>query len=310
MKLFLAVVLALSVSAPLSAAELPDFADDFQSNNNKWYSMGDTQVKNGEYYVYNKDISQSITWNRLVFSEGRIEVDMKFRGGAHESTYGLMFKYRDNSHTYMVLFNRAAKCALILVNGDIKNLTGWKSVKAHPSTFNRVVVDVEDNLITVTVNGQQAFQVTDRTIRSGKIGFYARKETSASFDNLKVWLKKDGQTGSVEKSAPAQTMKAVAAGRTLVSGMVTESGKPVPGIEVKAYLISDLKARRVVYDRGVVTDGSGKFALDLAQGSQYMIKAGVDERDWRAGRGKHGGTVIDLNFPEEAKNVVIPLERS
>jgi len=94
-----------------------------------------------------------------------------------------------------------------------------------------------------------------------------------------------------------------------VSGTVKEGKTPVKSIEVRAYLVSDLASRRIVFVEKTETDRRGKFSIKLEPGYQYILKAGVDEEEWRKGKGKHGGTVIDLNFPEEARNILIPIEK-
>lgn len=98
-------------------------------------------------------------------------------------------------------------------------------------------------------------------------------------------------------------------GKTVpVTGRVTLRGKVMTNTPVKAYLVSDLAQRRVVLIAETRTDARGNYSVRLAPDSLYILKAGTDEHLWRKGQGVHGGTIIDLNFPEEAKNADIPLE--
>ena len=93
-----------------------------------------------------------------------------------------------------------------------------------------------------------------------------------------------------------------------VDGTVIDADRPVPNLRVQAFQVSDLAKMRIVLVAETKTDLTGSFSLDLEEDQLYILKAGVDETMWRSGGGPHGGTVIDLHFPEDAHDVTIPLE--
>lgn len=98
-------------------------------------------------------------------------------------------------------------------------------------------------------------------------------------------------------------------GKTVsVSGRVTQGKRHAANTPVRAYLVSDLAQKRIVLVAETKTNTSGKYKVKLPPDSIYIIKAGVSEQLWRKGKGLHGGTIIDLHFPEEAQNANIPLE--
>lgn len=93
-----------------------------------------------------------------------------------------------------------------------------------------------------------------------------------------------------------------------ITGNVTDGGKPVPYLPVKSYLVSDRFSLRVILKDESTTDGNGAFSFMLEPDQLYMLKAGVDEQTWRSSGGLHGGTVIDLHFPDSACGINIPIE--
>ena len=116
-------------------------------------------------------------------------------------------------------------------------------------------------------------------------------------------------TFTVSDKSATQIKEDTTVKKIKITGTVKEGKRPVKSIEVRAYLVSDLATRRIVFVEKTETDKRGKFSIKLEPGYQYILKAGVDEKEWRKGKGKHGGTVIDLNFPEEARNGLIPIEK-
>lgn len=94
----------------------------------------------------------------------------------------------------------------------------------------------------------------------------------------------------------------------VVDGTVVDAGSTVADLRVQAFHITDLNRMEVVKVQETRTDGSGMFRFELEPEQMYILKAGVDESTWRTSGGLHGGTVIDLHFPEDSRGIVIPLE--
>ena len=151
--------------------------------------------QNGRYFIQ-VDVPQWFVWVGAGRMYQDVEVDIKVRSeGAADNHYGVFCRYTDGEFYYFAIsgdgfyaiFRRNA-------DGDLQPLTGAAMLRSSlirlDGSENRIRAVCKGSQLRLYINGEQAAQVEDNTLKRGDIGMAAgtlrQGGTIVWFDDLRV----------------------------------------------------------------------------------------------------------------------------
>ncbi len=117
------------------------------------------------------------------FTDGEVSLDIS---SADDDGIGIAFRFADREHHYLFTMDRQRSFrVLALKNGDeyevvSQNATGFVSGRWYAL---RVVLDGSN--MSVWIDGEKEFEITDETLESGTFALYSWGSTGAKFRNVK-----------------------------------------------------------------------------------------------------------------------------
>ena len=121
------------------------------------------------------------------------EYTVKARPGDDDG-FGVVFRVRDSSHFYRLFFVQDAFNGGPLTRLDKRNGPDYTEIWSIRKGYTvgaqmRIVVQVDGDHITGSVDGTQVLDVTDGSYRHGKVGLFCYAQEGQAFDDVKVVLK-------------------------------------------------------------------------------------------------------------------------
>jgi len=171
------------------------FFDDFDDGvADGWtVQLGNFQVVKGEYYTENEIGEKSVSIvDGLVLTDCIIEVNLRFTDAETGFRSGIVFRYIDDEHYYVLYVSAETSAAefCMFSPGD----THWgatidgvvnRSVVVNYNTDYLLRVHIQGGTFTGFLNGEKILQVTDGNYTSGQVGLRAQR-SDIFFDNFKV----------------------------------------------------------------------------------------------------------------------------
>jgi hypothetical protein len=192
-------------------------ADDFSSNRAGWSARklgaGRAVVAKGSYHLLltRPDAlviggSRSLKDRLAAATDVRVDVRAVVRRGGGDPVFGIVCRYRDDRHYYLVGLTGNGRYRVDKRLGDRwVQLQGWRATRTvRPTGANRLQVACTGGrhggpvMLALGVNGQRVTQVVDRgrlfgrspTIADGSVALFVRSRTAAvvdvAFDDLAV----------------------------------------------------------------------------------------------------------------------------
>lgn len=176
------------------------FADDFTSEVNNWktWSEPDAMVvyqAGGLHFLINQP--DKIFWSRpgYKFSDVLVQVDAIKVGGPENNHFGVICRMTDEQNFYAFLISSDGYAGILKsVDGQMSLLNSTAlqysaDIRQGPS-LNQITAGCDGNNLSLAINGQPAFQVTDDTFVRGDVGLiagtYQEIGVEILFDNLVV----------------------------------------------------------------------------------------------------------------------------
>jgi 3-keto-disaccharide hydrolase len=133
------------------------------------------------------------------YSDFTLEAQFKSGGGRFDCSGGLIFRYVDEKNFYLL----SAGCPsdyFALSRMTDGQLTGLKQsvVPTDKDTWYRLKVTAQGGHFSCYDNDKMIFDFDDKKIAKGKIGLWARDDSQAQFDDVKITI-----IGAGESAAPA-----------------------------------------------------------------------------------------------------------
>ena len=136
-------------------------------------------------------------WDRTTIRDGEVSVAFKAVAGRVDRAAGIVWRYQDPNNYYIVRAN-ALENNVVLYKVE-KGIRLSIAPKGRPSRaygvkhevpsgrWNMLKVVFKDNVFVVFFNGEQLFQVEDRTFRSaGKTDLWTKADTQTYFSRFTV----------------------------------------------------------------------------------------------------------------------------
>ena len=137
-----------------------------------------------------------IVYNGFKAKNVSLEVKMKGVNGKKDQGGGFVWRFIDRDNYYVVRANPLEDNVVLykVVDGDRTDLpvlgkgrTYGVDVKQLGKDWNTLKLTVIDDLFTVFLNGQQIFQVKDKTFtEAGRVGLWTKADAVSYFDNFKI----------------------------------------------------------------------------------------------------------------------------
>ncbi|MBN2442817.1 MAG: hypothetical protein JXJ04_15780 [Spirochaetales bacterium] len=165
------------------------FSETFDADSTWFVDNASFFIKNGKYCVYPRDMDRYSFNKDITLENGKIEVDAKWTGGLDGFGYGILFGRADSNHYYYCLLAGSGYYVLGYIDGKTSNkLKNWtQSALIKPRGENHLSVIIHDGTITLLVNKEQLFQITDNHFKGGTCGVYVSKDVQVEFDNFTVY---------------------------------------------------------------------------------------------------------------------------
>jgi hypothetical protein len=136
-------------------------------------------------------------WDRTTIRDGEVSVAFKAVAGRVDRAAGIVWRYQDPNNYYIVRAN-ALENNVVLYKVE-RGVRLSIAPKGRPSRaygvkhevpsgrWNMLKVVFKDNVFVVFLNGEQLFQVEDRTFRSaGKTGLWTKADSQTYFSRFTV----------------------------------------------------------------------------------------------------------------------------
>ena len=136
-------------------------------------------------------------WNGATVKDGALSVKFKAISGVVDQGAGLVWRYRDPNNYYIVRANALENNVVLykVQNGErvslapkgaVSNSYGVKH-KVPKQTWTTLRVDFHGPLFSVSLNGEQLFEVEDPTFTgAGKTGLWTKADSVIYFDDFQV----------------------------------------------------------------------------------------------------------------------------
>lgn len=156
--------------------------------------LGNFEVINGEYYTENELSEKSITTvDDLTCTDCIIEVNLRFSGTEAGFRSGIVFRYTDNAHHYVLYVSAETTVAEFCM--FTPQDTHWghtidgvlnRSVVINYHTDYLLRACIQGDTFTGFLNGEKILSVTDGNYTSGQVGLRAQR-SDIYFDNFTVY---------------------------------------------------------------------------------------------------------------------------
>jgi hypothetical protein len=182
----------------------PFFSDDFRRSERGW---GTTSTAESVIEIADRALSirvNSLNWlawtlnqeiREVVPENFLVEIDAEHVAGPVDAGYGLVFGFQDAQNYYRFLITQNGYATLQqFVDGVGTDLVPWAEtalVRSEAGSTNRLGLLVDDDQITLFVNGEYLATVTDAAAYGGAIGVIGATGDVGGleivFDNFDLW---------------------------------------------------------------------------------------------------------------------------
>jgi len=136
------------------------------------------------------------------YSDFTLEASFKSIGGRFDCSGGLIFRYVDDKNFYLL----SAGCpsdyfALSRMSNGKLDILKQSVVPTDRDIWYKLKVNASGAHFMCYDDGKMIFDFDDNKIAKGKIGFWARDDSEARFDNLTVTLPMGGASGGATPAA-------------------------------------------------------------------------------------------------------------
>ena len=176
------------------------FKDDFSNPDSGWGRVvadnGVTDYVNGAYRIFVNETNTD-TWANpeLTFGDVQIEVEATKNGGPDDNDFGVMCRYQNLNQYYFFIISSDGYYGIGKVNNEQQELLGAESLQPSEiirqgNATNQIQADCIGDELSLTVNGEKLFSVSDADFTSGDVGLIAgtfdEPGTDVYFDNFLV----------------------------------------------------------------------------------------------------------------------------
>ncbi len=135
--------------------------------------------------------------DKAAFSDGTIAVQFKAISGEVDRAAGIVWRYRDPDNYYIVRAN-ALESNVVLYKVEKGKRTDLdpvgsgllaygKKAPVQSGAWQKLRVEVKDDLFRVFLDGAHLFDVRDETFESGgKVGLWTKADSVTAFDDLAI----------------------------------------------------------------------------------------------------------------------------
>lgn len=177
------------------------YQDDFSNLESGWDThkspTAGTVYSQGAYRITLNEVNRD-QWSiaHQEFGNVAIEVDASKVDGSEDNSFGVVCKYRDLNHFYMLLISSDGAYMIQKKNeGAISRLSGeWFELSDainKGNATNKLRAECGSDYLALYANGKLLAKVKDAEYTHGDIGFvvgsYTEPYVSIAFDNLKVF---------------------------------------------------------------------------------------------------------------------------
>ena len=140
------------------------------------------------------------------YSDFTLEAQFQSTGGRFDCSGGLIFRYVDEKNFYLL----SAGCPSDyfglsrMTNGVLTGLQ-QKVVPTDKDTWYRLKVTAQGGHFTCYDDDKMIFDFDDSKIAKGKIGLWARDDSQAQFDDVKITILGTGDAGAAPAPAAASS---------------------------------------------------------------------------------------------------------
>lgn len=199
MKTIIVSFLLISLLSACKAS--PVYEDDFSDTNSGWdthHSLTAGAVYTEGSYRLTLNEANRDQWAiaHRDFENVAIEVDVRKVEGSDDNSFGLVCKYQDMNHFYMLLISSDGAYMIQKKSEErITRLSGeWFQTTEDVNlgnAENKLRAECGDGYLALYANGKLLDRVEDDSYSHGDIGFvvgtYTQPYVSIAFDNLKVY---------------------------------------------------------------------------------------------------------------------------
>jgi 3',5'-cyclic AMP phosphodiesterase CpdA len=122
------------------------------------------------------------------YNDLEMAVRLKALGGSEEPGGGVVWGYRGSTHYYVARWDAlAGRVSVEVQDGRHLREIASASVRADPTRWHEIEVDVEGDEIEVEFEGDEAIDIEDSSITSGgAIGLWTKADAATAFDDMRV----------------------------------------------------------------------------------------------------------------------------
>jgi hypothetical protein len=136
-------------------------------------------------------------WEGASIRNGEVSVAFKAVAGIVDQAAGIVWRYQDQDNYYIVRANAIENnVVLYKVENGIRQSIAPKGLPSRAygvkheipkGQWNKLRIGFKDALFSVFFNGEQLFEVEDRTFnKSGKVGLWTKADSVTYFDDFSV----------------------------------------------------------------------------------------------------------------------------
>jgi len=131
------------------------------------------------------------------YSDFTLEAQFKSAGGRFDCSGGLIFRYVDDKNFYLLSAGCPSDYFALsrMTNGELVSLK-QSVVPTDKDTWYRLKVRAEGGHFMCYDDDKMVFDSDDSKIAKGKIGLWARDDSQAQFDDVKVTVLSPGDNGA------------------------------------------------------------------------------------------------------------------
>jgi hypothetical protein len=138
------------------------------------------------------------------YSNFTLEAQFKSAGGRFDCSGGLIFRYVDEKNFYLLTAGCPSDYFALsrMSNGELVGLK-QSVVPTDRDTWYRLKVTAQGGHFNCYDDDKMIFDFDDNKIAKGKIGVWARDDSQAQFDDVKITLPIAGQSAEAPAAAPS-----------------------------------------------------------------------------------------------------------
>jgi hypothetical protein len=129
-----------------------------------------------------------VLYDELIAKDVDVTVQFKTLSGKVSQAAGIIFRFQDEDHFYVVRANALENEVRLykVVDGALQSLAG-ETVKVSSNEWHTLRVAIEDIHFQVFFDDQALFETNDPTVKgAGKIGLSTKSDSVTIFDNLHI----------------------------------------------------------------------------------------------------------------------------